>query len=169
MATLNDDCQISLTHADVNGGLPTGFMLVRETAIAAQRSALELTTGTYTEETKLFASIVCEDYQTLPNGGRDTRTRAQVYAALVAYLTQRSGLQVETPVGLYVGMYCVNHLATETHYPGYSVIVCTFNNLNAAFAPADPVGYANSHWYREDLTPAEPNYLTWGTSYWRSL
>jgi hypothetical protein len=166
MATLGTDCQIILTHPSLNLGAGVGFMLADNTAVAAQRSALELTPGTYNETTKLFASIVCDDYHELPNGARDTRTRAQVYAALIAYLAKRSGLTVATPVGVYTGMFCVAHLATESHFPGYSVIVATFNSLNAAFAPPSLLAYNDSKWVDPGTYTGA---MTWGTSIWRSL
>src|SRR5512141_323220 len=99
MATLGEDCHLILYHADVSAGAGTGFLVVDGTAISAQRSATEVTSNppVYTETTKLFASIVCADYLKLPNGARDTRTRAQVYAALIQYLQKRSALTVATP------------------------------------------------------------------------
>jgi hypothetical protein len=166
MATLGVDCQIILTHPTLAAGAGEGFMLADNTAVAAQRSALELTPGTYKEETKLFASIVCDDYHRLPNGARDTRTRAQVYAALIAYLSKRSGLTVATPVGLYTGLFCVAHLATESHYPGFTVVVCTFNSLNAAFMPPNLLSYNASKWVDPGTYTGT---MTWGTSIWRSL
>ena len=165
MSTIGTDCHIILYHPDVNAGLGTGFLVVDNTALAAQRSATEVTTGTYAETTKLFASIVCADYLKLPNGARDTRARAQVYAALISYLAKRSGLTVATPVGTYTGMYCLSHLATESHYPGYSIIVCTFNSSGAAFAPASIVAYENSKWVDPLTYTGDRN---WGNSVWRT-
>ena len=165
MPTLGTDCQFALYHADVNAGAGDGFMTADGTAVAAQRSAMQITTGTYTEETKLFASIVCADRMQLPNGARDTRTRAQVYAALIAYLQKRSGLTVSTPAGVYTGMFCLAHLATESHYPGYSVIVCTFSSTGAAFAPANVVSYNASKWIDPGTYTGT---MTWGNSVWRS-
>lgn len=172
MPTLGVDCQIILYHADLDSGLGAGFMLADDTALAAQRTAVEQTPATgsapavYTEQTKLFASIVCADNQRLPNGARDPRTRAQVYASLAAYLAKRAGLSVATPVGVYGGLMCLAHLATESHYPGYSIVVCTFTNTNVAFPPADPVAYASSAWV--DATTYTGS-MNWANSLWRSV
>ncbi len=167
MATLGEDAHVILYHADISAGAGTGFLVVDGTAIAAQRSAMEVTSNppVYTETVKLFASIVCADFQKLPNGARDTRTRAQVYAALIQYLQKRSGLTVATPVGTYTSMYCLAHLATESHYPGYSIIVCTFNSSGAAFAPASIVAYENSKWVDPATYTGD---RTWGNSVWRT-
>jgi hypothetical protein len=172
MPTLGLDCQIILAHPDLNSNAGDGFMLADGTAVSAQRTATEVTPATglaaavYKEETKLFASIVCADNVPLPNGGRDARTRAQVYASLIAYLSKRSGLSVTTPVGVYSGLFCNSHLATESHYPGYSLVVCTFSNLNAAFVPADPVAYSSSFWVDAGSYAGAMN---WGNSIWRTL
>jgi hypothetical protein len=171
MPTLGADCQIILFHPDLDAGLGAGFMLADGTATAAQRIATEATTATptapatYTEQTKLYATIVLADNTPLPNGSRDTRTRAQVYAQLIAYLSKRSGLAIQTPVGIYSNMLCQGHLATESHYPGYTLVVCTFTNTNVAFAPADPVAYALSAWVDQGSYAGS---LNWGNSYWRS-
>ena len=166
MPTLGADCQIILSHADINAGAPDGFMLADNTAIATQRSAVQLTgSGTFTEQTKLFATIVCADNVFLPNGARDARSRQQVYNELVAFLSKRSGLNVTTPVGIYAGMMALAHLATESHYPGYTVVVCCFSNTNVAFPPADPALYALSSWV-DETTYSGP--MNWGDSYWRS-
>ena len=165
MPTLGEDSHLILYHADISAGAGTGFLVVDDTAISAQRTAMEIITGTYTETTKLFASIVCADYLKLPNGARDTRTRAQVYAALLQYLQKRSGLTVATPVGTYTGMFCLSHLATESHFPSYSIIVCTFNSSGAAFAPASIVAYENSKWVDPATYTGDRN---WGNSVWRT-
>jgi hypothetical protein len=171
MPTLGTDCQFILAHADINGGTPTGFMLADGTAISCQRSANEVTPAVgnnpavYKDETKLFASIVCADYLQLPNGQRDSRTRAQVYAALISYLAKHAGgLSVTTPVGLYANMFSLSHLATEAHYPGYSLVICTFSNLNTAFAPVDPFAYSSSQWVDVGSYAGAQN---WGNSLWR--
>ena len=166
MPTIGADCHLILYHADVNAGDGDGFLVVEGTAIAAQRSAIETIPGQYTETTKLFASILCADRARLPNGGRDTRTRLQVYQALVAYLAKRSGLSMVTPAGGYVGLFCTSHLATEQHFGGHSIIVCSFSSLNAAFAPADPVALATSKWV-DPATYAGDR--TWDNSVWRPV
>ncbi len=164
MPTIGEDCHLILYHASVSAGLGDGFLVAEGTAIAAQRSAIETIPGAYTESTKLFASIVIESNSRLPNGGRDTRTRTQVYQKLCEYLAKRSGISVTTPAGAYVAMFCTNHLATENHYGGYSIVVCTFNSTNAAFTPCDPVALANSFWVDPVTYTGD---RTWDNSVWR--
>jgi hypothetical protein len=164
MPTIGDDCHLILYHADVSAGLGDGFLIAEGTAIAAQRAAIETLPGVYTAQTKLFASIYCADVARLPNGGRDTRDRLTVYRKLCEYLAKRSGLTVVTPAGAYVNLYCLSHFATESHYGGYSLIVCTFNSVAAAFTPADPVAFATSFWVDGATYTGDRN---WGNSIWR--
>ena len=164
MPTIGEDCHLIIYHADVSAGLGDGFLVAEGTAIAAQRSALETLPGVYTEAAKLFASILIADKARLPNGGRDTRDRTTVYLKLCEYLAKRSGLSIVTPAGAYAAMFCMNHLATESHYGGYSIVVCTFNSTNAAFAPCDPTALAMSFWVDPATYTGD---RTWSNSVWR--
>jgi hypothetical protein len=165
MPTIGVDCNFILYHTDVSGGLGDGFIIADGTALAAQRSAIETIPGVYTESTKLFASVLCADNARQPNGGRDTRTRLQVYQKLAEYLAKRSGISVVTPAGAYVAMFCMNHLATESHYGAHSLVVCTFSNTNAAFTPADPYAMAMSFWVDPNSYTGD---RTWDNSVWRA-
>ncbi len=165
MPAIGQDCHLILYHTDISSGLGDGFLVAEETAIAAQRSAIETIPGVYTESTRLFASIFIADYSRLPNGARDTRSRTTVYQKLCEYLAKRSGLSVVTPAGAYVGMFCTSHLATESHYGGYSIVVCTFNSTNAAFTPCDPAAMALSYWVDPATYSGDRN---WGNSIWRA-
>ncbi len=164
MPTIGEDCHLILYHASVSAGAGDGFLVAEGTAIAAQRSAIETIPNAYTENAKIFASIFVADKAPLPNGGRDTRTRTQMYLKLCEYLSKRSGISVVTPAGAYVNMFCVNHLATESHYGGYTIVVCTFNSVNAAFTPCDPVALATSEWVDPVTYTGD---LTWDNSVWR--
>jgi len=164
MATIGEDCHLIIYHAGVSAGAGDGFLVAPDTAIAAQRAAIETTPGVYSESVKLFASIYLADKAPLPNGGRDTRSRVTAYQKLCEYLAKRSGLSVTTPAGSYVAMFCTSHLATESHYGGYSVVVCTFNSTGAAFAPCDPVALATSFWVDPATYTGD---RTWNNSVWR--
>jgi hypothetical protein len=61
-------------------------------------------------------------------------------------------------------MYALSHFATESHYGGYSLIVCTFNSVAAAFTPADPVAFATSYWVDPATYTGDRN---WNNSIWR--
>ncbi len=164
MPTIGTDCHLILYHANVSANAGDGFLVADGTAIAAQRSAIETIPGVYTASAKLFASIFIADYARLPNGARDTRSRVTVYAKLCEYLAQRSGISVVTPAGAYVAMFCTSHLATESHYGGHSIVVCTFKSTNAAFTPCDPVALATSEWVDPATYTGD---LKWDNSVWR--
>lgn len=161
MPTIGVDCQVALQHTDVNGGVAVGFMLASETtiggSISVQRERFDNGDGTFDEKTKFFFTVICVGNLKLPNGTVDTRTRQQIYDALIPFLRKDSNITLYTPVGVFANLYCLGHIGTENHHPVVSPITCQFRSDSDVFAPADPVIYLGSYW---------DGIYKWDEAYW---
>ncbi len=180
MPTLGEDCHIILTHPNVNGGEPYGFVCVRQDSLRAE--GVQLVREVITQagdvtlpatDTRLWShfDVLLGDDLTNPDGLRHVTTRAQDYALLLDYLSRTSGIVLTTPVGSLANMGSLGWSADERHYPEYSIIKCQLNNVGYYFPPADPVRLEWSRWWDTSGDPGDPSLpyllLTWDTSYWR--
>jgi hypothetical protein len=164
MATIGTDCDITLTHANVNGGLPVGFVLkrARETVsglVTVRRQAYTLPEGGYTDRVTWWMTILCSDELLNPDGSRHGRAREDIYADILAFLAERTGITLEIANGTYVDLHAT--LTVTTEYTGYmgDEVVLRLNNGNfTETVPLDSMRWNNSYW---------DGPLTWATSYWR--
>lgn len=159
MPTVGTDCHIILTHPDVNGGDPYGFILQDDDkdfgpGVSLQREIDSLGNVSV----RLFFNIIFTDSLTAPNGLPYPNTFADAYAKLTEYLSKMENLIVETPIGIYANVGATGHSATELHHAAVSIVSCQLNNAGTYFPAADPVRYLSSVWSGD---------LTWATSYWR--
>jgi hypothetical protein len=159
MATIGEDCHVTIAHAEINGGAPSGFITAREGSIRA--GGAQVRREVYSDGTlklTLYVDILLADSLVNPNGSPRAGSRAADYALLSRYLERRSGLEVGTPVGVFANLGALGHAANELHLPDRSLVRCQFNNAGTYWPPVDPALLTLSTW---DGT------LSWSTSYWR--
>lgn len=158
MATIGTDCHIRLTHADVNGGVPFGFLLDSKDDLGPVVSLQREVDADGEITVRLFFKVLLADDLVNPDGTLHAESKAVMYAALCEYLSQTDGMTVEGSIGVFTNVGAQGHSATELHYLGMSLVACQLNNSGVYWPPADPDYYYSSTW---DST------LTWATSYWR--
>ena len=159
MTIIGIDCNITLTHADINSGNPFGFLLVAEKPEYGPHVSIQRTVDADGVTTiRCYFTIIAADNIINPNGKHHAETRSQMYAKIIEYLAKVDGVLLNTVNGMYTNLGASGHSATEMHYSNQSIIACMFNNAGVYFPPVDPEILNHSVW---DGT------LTWSTSYWR--
>jgi hypothetical protein len=156
---IGQDCHITLTHADINGGQPYGFLVQEENGTRPGGVQITHEVDSYgTTRLWLYFDVLLSDNSINPDGSAHTPTRAQDYALLLQYLGKMDGLWLNTPVGTFLNLGAVGWTADERHLPHSSIIKCQINNIGYYWPPVDVSTLELSQW---DGT------LTWATSYWR--
>ena len=157
---IGQDCHITLTHAEVNSGLPYGF-LVEVSEKGTRPGGVQIThevDSAGTTRLWLYFDVLLSDNSINPDGSLHSASRAADYAVLLQYLGRRNGLILDTPVGSFLNLGAVGWTADERHLPNSSVIKCQVNNISVYWPPVDASLLELSIW---DGT------LTWATSFWR--
>lgn len=157
---IGQDCHITLTHADINGGEPYGF-LVNDDNTGTRPGGVQITHEVDSEGTTrlwLYFDVLLSDNSINPDGSAHAFTRSQDYALLLQYLAKLDGLILDTPVGSFLELGAIGWTADERHLPGSSIVKCQINNVGVYWPPVDSATLELCIW---DGT------LTWGTSYWR--
>ncbi len=155
---INQDCHITLTHPDVNGGKPYGFILEYTDKYGADRTVQREVQTDGTSIIRYFFHIMLADGLMEPGGSKHSATRTAMYAMLQQFLAQTAGVTLGTIVGAFANLAAIGHAATEKHYQTLSIVACQFTNAGLYFAPADPLLFNGSLW---------DGAQTWSTSYWR--
>jgi hypothetical protein len=150
---------VLLNHPEVNGGADAGFVLDKESRLRAE--GILITRQFVTEvgiSLYIYMDVLLADDLINPDGSQHSENRSTMYAWLVEYMNQTSGINITTALGTYLDFGAVGHIAHEYHRPGSSVVKCCWCNTGSYFPPVDPALLTLSIW---DGT------LTWETSYWR--
>jgi hypothetical protein len=158
-AVIGQDCHITLTHADINGGEPYGFLV--QTENGTRPGGVQITHEVDSEGTTrlwLYFDVLLSDRAINPDGSRHAYTRGRDYAYLLQYLAKLDGLSLDTPVGTFLNLGAVGWTADERHLPLSSLVKCQINNVGVYWPPIDAATLLLCKW---DGT------LTWGSSYWR--
>jgi len=162
---LGADCHITLTHADVNGGAPYGFLVVTDRGTRPGGVQITHEVDTYgSTRLWLYFDALLSDYSMNPDGSFRAATRALDYSMLLAYLSKLEGLVLGTPVGAFVNLGAVGWTADERHLPNSSVVKCQINNVGVYWPPVDPDILSQCVWSYEEIGISS---RTWETSYWR--
>jgi hypothetical protein len=164
MPTIGVDCDVILTHPDVNGGEGVGFILKRARAtvsglVTLRRQAYRLPEGGYTDRLVWWMTILCSDQLLNPNGGRHGRSRNDIYYDLTCFLAARNGITMECETGIWTDLHAT--LTVTTEYLGRlsdEVVLRLNNGAFSDIAPIDRDRFLASVW---------DGPLTWDTSYWR--
>jgi hypothetical protein len=158
MADVGKDCHLKLTHPDVAGGDPCGFLLESNQNPGAVFSIQRQVDAQGKVSIRVFFDVLAADELINPDGSRHEFDRASIYERITSYLICLDGISVETPVGVFSNIGAQGHSATELHYEGLSVISCQFNNVGPYYPPADAARFYASLWDGD---------LMWSESYWR--
>jgi hypothetical protein len=165
MPKIGEDCDLTLTHPDVNSGVPYGFVLTpdpanKTSAVSIQREiSAEGVITVY-----IFFTLILADFMNNPDGSPHSDSRALMYSMLLNYLSQTSGLTIGTFMGSWLGIGPLGHSATELHLPDASFISVKLYNATTYHPPVTEDLFLNSLWSAD---PAAEDALTWETSLWR--
>ena len=160
MPTLGTDCDITLNHASVNGGLDYGFLLYprRQNEGVPVTIQRKVDSSSTTVDVWVYFNIICGDNLTNPDGSTNTDTRANMYSKLTDFLNQRSGITLTMVSGVIMSLGCLGYSATEEHFDYAIITAVQLNNAGTYYPPIDATTLSLCVW---DGT------LTWSTSYWR--
>lgn len=132
MPTLGTDCDLIISHADVNGGVGYGFLLVRyqekNQTVKVERWAYTDLTSAFVDQVKVSCRLYLRDGAKNPNGQTRTESRAVDYARLIQLLNQRRGLRLEAPIGTFAELHASLQVSEEFHHQSHSEIVLVLNN-----------------------------------------
>ena len=157
---IGQDCHITLTHAEVNSGLPYGF-LVEVSEKGTRPGGVQIThevDSAGTTRLWLYFDVLLSDRSINPDGSAHAADRAADYALLLQYLGKMDGLMLDTPIGSFLNLGAVGWTADERHLPKSSIVKCQVNNIGVYWPPVDSATLELCIW---DGT------LSWGSSYWR--
>lgn len=156
---IGQDCHIKLSHAGIDAGAPYGFLVDERHKVYPEGVRINRETVSGGLVTVwVHADVVLADDLLNPDGTRHSATRAEMYAKLLEFLDQDSGIEMETPVGTLVNLGALGFTADERHLPRHSIVKLQLNNAGTYYPPVDADLLALSVW---DGT------LTWADSYWR--
>jgi len=157
-AEIGENCHITLTHPDINGGEPCGFILVQEgkspPAVAIQRER----SSNGDEEIHVFFEILLAESLLGPNGADCPWTKGEQYANLIEFLATSDGIALGFSGGMLAALGALGHAATELHYPDRCQISCQFSCVGSYFPPVPLAEIQAAVW---DGT------RSWSESYWR--
>ena len=156
--TIGVDCHITLSHPLVNSGNPYGFILEYTDKYGAQSTVQREVQSDGTCIIRYYFHVMLADGLIEPGGSKHSAGRSAMYAMLQQYLSQVSGVTLNTIVGTFTNLAALGHAATELHYASLSIVQCQFTNAGFYFAPADPTLFTGSIWDGSQL---------WQNSYWR--
>jgi len=166
VAEIGIDCDIALTHPEVNGGEPYGFILTPDpthgrSGVSIQR---EVNAGTGEIHIYIFFTIMLADDLLNPDGSEHVDNREVMYAMLLEYLGKNSQICVSTVLGTWLGIGPLGHSATELHLIKGSMVSVKLANVSVYHPPVDSSAFLGSQWQPE---PPKEGALTWDTSLWR--
>lgn len=153
------NCHITLSHLDIDAGVPCGFLVNVDDKTKAE--GIRVNREVFTDgsiQVWVYFDIVLADRMLNPDGSFHTDTKAQMYAKLTQFLACTSGIDLSTASWSYMNLGSLGFTADERHTPLYSIVKCQLNNIGFYWHVVDPATLLLSIW---DGT------LTWNTSYWR--
>jgi len=165
MPTIGIDCDIILTHPDVNSGAPYGFVLTPDPNNSPSAVSIQREVNSEGEiSIYIFFTLILADDLRNPDGSEHADSRALMYSVLLNFLGQTNGLTIGTVMGNWLGIGPLGHAATELHLPEASIISVKLYNATTYHPPVSETLFLNSLW---SASPAEADALTWETSLWR--
>jgi hypothetical protein len=171
MATLGTDCDIMLSHPNVNAGVPLGFLLYRKpTELLGPPVKVHLESYTNalggTDSVRhLWFNVLLADGLLNPDGSLHADSAATMRSNLLSILMEYTDINLYTPAGLIAGLAATGHVMIHTIYPQMEVAEIQLSNDAVNFAPVDPARYAASAWVDLDTYTGV---MTWSNSYWRT-
>ncbi len=134
--TIGQNCHIRLSHIDINGGVPYGFVLDPENKVDGPPVTVQREIDSDGNVViKVYFNILLADLIINPDGSNHVDSKAVMYAMLTDFLEKEDGLSLDSVAGTYVNIGASGHCATEYHYAGRSVVACQLNNAGPYFPP----------------------------------
>lgn len=168
MAAVGVDCDIALFHAEIDDGVPYGFILERrrdgEPVINIHREAYPDPMGRMLDVAHLWFTVLIANDLVNPDGSRHSAAAEEMYTRLMALLLKHSGIGLITRLGVIAGLRSAGHIMIENLYPRAATITVQLTTLENAFPPAPRQVYLDSLWVDETSYAGIRN---WGNSYWR--
>jgi len=185
MATIGVDCDLTLQHADVNGGVPVGFLLALPEnqklkpygpAVNLQYETLQTALGLPQDVLHVYITILLADNLQNPDGSIHTETAASMRAWLMAFVGEHNSITLTTRVGIYGNLktlsetintligYQVYPMMEYNQYSEVETAKVHLTTISGSFGAIDPTIYNDSHWVDE---AAYTGARTWSNSYWR--
>jgi hypothetical protein len=165
MPTLGTDCDIILQHADVNGGVGYGFLLVRyadkNQTVKVERAAWLDLTSAYVDQVKVSCRLYLRDGAKGPDGQVRSETRAVEYARLLSLLEQRTGLALQAQIGTFAQLHATLACTEEFHHQSHSEIVLMLNNGNFDELQPGVTAFTAGQWWFDNFLHSG-QYLTVG-------
>jgi len=117
MPTVGLDCDFTLQHAGVNGGVAVGFVLRPDTrrggTLKIERSVYLQADGTYTPRFKISGQLWFSDTAKNPNGTVHTPGRDAMYALYQAFLAAHTGITLTCSGGTFTGLHATMQTSFE--------------------------------------------------------
>jgi hypothetical protein len=185
MATIGTDCDITLQHAEVNGGEPVGFLLALPEnqklkpygpAINLQYETLQSSLGDPETVFHVYVNILLADHLQNPDGSTHTETAFQMRGWLMDLVSKHSEIYLTTRFGVYANLktlsetintligYQVYPMMEYNQYAEIETARVHLTTRSGSFGAIDPIIYSNSFWVDEATYTGE---RTWDNSYWR--
>lgn len=168
MPTPGIDCDITLTHADVNAGEPLGFVL--QAANTRTGPQVRIHHEVYTDAQAqpfavrhLWFDVLIADDLLAPNGSRLGSPASALLTHLTAIAAAYSNIALNTRLGVISGLYALEHALIYSIRHDHTVITVHLTTRSTNFQPADPAYYFASVWQAADYVGE----MDWDNSYWR--
>ena len=109
--TIGTDCHITLTHPDVNGGEPYGFIL--SSMSPSRPEGIQVTRQVFSEVVSFYDTgmrvwihfdILLADHMLNPDGSEHTQSRADMYSMLLNFLDQKDSISLTSAIGTFVNL-----------------------------------------------------------------
>lgn len=157
---IGSDCDITLTHPQVNSGEPCGFILAYDPSVRGNSLSVQRNVDADSGEIsiRIFLTVILADDLKNPDCSHHSQGRSEMYARLIEYLATTDGLSINTVMGTFTGVAPTGFSATELHQPLVSHCACQFNNVSTYHPPITSAAFFESEWDGD---------LTWASSYWR--
>jgi hypothetical protein len=171
MPVLGHDCDLIFVHPNVDGGAAYGFLLEPDVnsrygpLLEVRRSLDRQTDGSLLDLVRLSFRVMLGDHLRNPDGSLHLPGRDLSYKKLSALLNQKSGLQLQTRVGLFLDLAVQDIYSHEQLYPALTLVGLDLYARNILFDPADSQAYLTSYWVDRENYGGE---RCWGNSFWRS-
>ena len=143
---IGTDCDITLTHPDINAGEPYGFLIAYDPTVRGNNVSVrrELFHGVIS--IRIFFTIILADDLKNHDGSPHSQDRQAMYEKLLEYLDKTENLSIDTLVGVFAGLGATGHTCTELHQPGVTHIALQFNNVSLYHPPIDSDTFFASVW-----------------------
>lgn len=167
MTTINEDCNVTIRHADVNAGVAVGFLLDPDSKlypdymveITRERvTSLELDLFPTGEKVVVTFDVLLADDLILPNGDLSAVSRSAAYTLLNSFMDQDDGIEVTTILGTILNLRALGKIAKERHQLDHSIVRVSFTNAGQYWPSVDADTLSLSVW---------DGSLTWASAYWR--